>query len=140
MWCPGTSYPEAYRDTYFVADFASGWIKQVIFDANDRPVEVRNFEQSAGPVVAMAADPVSGDLYYIAYDDFGNGLLNRVRYAANTPPTAIGDAAPRYGPAPLTVQFSGEQSSDAEGGDVAQFLMHDGDSSGQRFTRIGECD
>lgn len=116
VWCAGHSYPAEYQDSYYVADFASGWIRQVRFDADDTPLEVRPFAEAAGAVVAMAADEASGDLYYIAYGETGEGSVRRVRYVENGAPEVAVGVEPSYGPTPLTVRFSTEGTIDPEKG------------------------
>ena len=55
-----------------------------------------------------------GDLFYV---DFTGGTVHRIAYSAqNTPPRAAALAVPASGLAPLTVQFDGTASSDAEDG------------------------
>ncbi len=114
-WYTGTSYPRQYRNTYFVADYGLQWIKSVVFDDNDRPVLVQPFIEDAGEIVAIAAHPITGDLYYVAWNSVWH-----VEYApgGNHPPVAIATANVTYGPSPLNVQFSSGASSDPDRDDL----------------------
>jgi cysteine-rich repeat protein len=112
-WYTGGDYPETYRDTYFHADFVGGWIKNLRFDDQDRLIEVRNFApMNQAAVVSMATNPLTGDLYYVDYED----RVRRIRYsgADGRPPSAVAMADVEFGPSPLSVQFTGDQSRDPE--------------------------
>ncbi len=113
VWYTGTHFPASFHNTYFLADFSGGWIRQVILDKSDRPVEVREFQPHAGAVVSLAQGP-DGKLYYINYDDKGQAVIRRISYVTNAPPTIVAYATPIYGTLPLTVQFSSAGTSDPE--------------------------
>lgn len=117
VWYLGTDYPIEYQGSYFHADFVGGWIRNVVFDANDNPVLVRDFaSEGTASVVALATSPVDGGLYFIGYNQFGGASVRRITYFPdNLPPIAVATATPMYGPAPLTVTFDGSGSSDPEG-------------------------
>ena len=113
-WYTNTShFPTQYHNTYFHGDYAGDWIRNFVFDANDRPVLVRDFASSANGVVALAVEPRTGHLYYISWAQF----LMRIRYvpSGNQPPVAVAGADKYYGTTPLTVNFSSAGSSDPEG-------------------------
>ena len=112
-WYTNTSFPPQFRNTYFHADFVGKWIRSFVFTASNRPASVQTFADDAeGGVVALAIEPATGHLYYIAWTD----KLLRVRYTAvvNQPPVAVANSDRWFGTAPLTVQFS-SASSDPEG-------------------------
>ena len=113
VWYTNSDFPSIYRNTYFHADYGAQWIKNVVFDQNDAPVEVRNFSTNVGGIVFLATHPIDGGLYYISW----TSTLKRIRYVAsgNLPPTAVASQDKSYGPAPLTVQFTGTNSTDPEG-------------------------
>ncbi len=116
-WYTGDAFPSEYHDTYFHGDYGAGWIRNFVFDEEDRPLEVRDFA-SAGTaaVVCLAVSPVDGGLYYLGYDDVGASELRRIGYYPdNLPPVAAAQVSPYYGPGPLTVQFDTVGSSDPEG-------------------------
>jgi len=109
VWYTGTSYPVQYRNTYFHVDYGQQWIRSFTFDANNKPTGVQTFMSAGGELVAMAAHPITGDLYYSNW-----GQVYRIRYqpGGNQAPLAVASANVTYGPGPLTVQFTGSGSSD----------------------------
>ena len=113
VWYTGTEFPPAYQNVYFHADYGGQWIREVAFDANDRPIRVGDFYPDAGAVVALATSPLDGSLYYVKWTT----EVRKVSYVGtgNQPPRAVASVAPGYGPSPLTVQFTGNTSTDPEG-------------------------
>lgn len=124
VWYSGTNFPPEYQDTYFHAEFGARWIRNFVFDANDQPVEVRDFGTGIGSVVALATDPANDGLYYIAYDQSGCCMLRRILWVDNLPPVALLQASAQYGPAPLTVQFTGSNSFDPDGSNETPLIYH----------------
>ena len=113
-WYTNTGhFPSQYQNTYFHSDYGEGWIRNFVFDSNDRPVLVRDFLSGGGGVVALAVEPQTGYLCYISWAQ----VLRRIRYidAANQPPVAQASADRYYGAAPLNVSFSSAGSFDPEG-------------------------
>lgn len=116
VWYTGTDFPPEWQNTYFHAEFGARWLRNIVFDANDNPIEVRDFgDENTGSIVALGTDPVAGGLYYIAYDQSGCCMLRRITWVNNFPPVAIVAAAPHYGPVPLSVQLTGSDSFDPDG-------------------------
>jgi glucose/arabinose dehydrogenase len=112
----GNNYPDPYRGALFFGDHSrnciwamppggnglpnSGNLQAFVVDPNSHPVD-------------LAADPVSGDLFYA---NFEGGQIRRIQYlSGNNPPNAVATANPTSGAAPLTVQFDGSGSSDPDG-------------------------
>lgn len=112
-WYQGDDFPAMYQNTYFHADYETQWIRNFVFDTNNKPVAVRNFLTGGGGVVSIATHPVDGGLYYVTWT---NGI-KRIRYGvtANRPPVAIATADRTYGAGPLVVEFDGSASTDPEG-------------------------
>jgi len=112
-WYNGFSFPATWRNTYFHGDLGEAWIRSFTFDASNRLVSVRNFSPDAGAVVCIAMHPQTGDLYYIPWTD----NIRRISYPGgnNLPPTAVASADAAYGTSPLTVHFTGSNSTDPEG-------------------------
>lgn len=109
----GLDFPANYRGTYFHADYGQGWIKNIVFDANHRPVEVSHFATGIRPV-CLATHPTDGGLYYV---DMTIPAVRKIVYApgGNRPPIARASADLMFGSSPLTVQFSSAGSSDPDG-------------------------
>ncbi len=119
VWYTGANFPAMYQNTYFHADWGGDggqWIKNIVFDNNDRPTLIRDFAD-AGTVapVCLAVHPVNGYLYYVHYNEFGDAEIHSIRYAGNLPPVVSASLAPSYGPAPLSVSFSSSGTYDPEG-------------------------
>jgi glucose/arabinose dehydrogenase/PKD repeat protein len=112
-WYTNTAFPAQFQNTYFHADFGAHWIKSLVFTTNNQPAAVQNFASDAGGVVALAVEPSTGRLYYIAW----TSELRRIRYVSsvNRAPVAVASANRIYGPSPLAVQFSSAGSGDPDG-------------------------
>ncbi|PYL00607.1 MAG: hypothetical protein DME19_04520 [Verrucomicrobia bacterium] len=112
-WYTGSDFPGQYKNTYFHAELGANWIRDFVFDANDKPVSVTEFLTGGGEIVDVATHPIDGGLYYISWP----ATMRRISYSSsgNLPPTATASADRNYGPGPLTVQFTGSNSTDPEG-------------------------
>lgn len=116
IWYTGDDFPPEYKNTYFHADYGNPWVKNFVFDENDNPVEIRDFLSNTGPVVAMSTSPVEGGLFYVNYPN----EIRKVSYVGdlNQAPVAVIESDVNYGTQPLTVQFTGDNSFDPEGGQL----------------------
>ncbi|MBC3792048.1 putative Ig domain-containing protein [Spirosoma utsteinense] len=127
----GSQFPEAYRNTYFFADFGQNWIKNlVLHDDGDHQIhEVRAFAPSGfgQGIVDLEVNPLDGSLFYVNV----SGDIMRISYGGNQPPTARPVASVTSGSSPLRVQFSGSTSTDPEGRPL-QFQWNFGDGSTSR--------
>src|SRR4029079_10519351 len=47
-WYTGTTFPPAYQNLYYFADWGQGLIKTLTLDANDKPIALNSFASSAG--------------------------------------------------------------------------------------------
>ncbi|MCJ8166736.1 PQQ-dependent sugar dehydrogenase [Pontibacter sp. E15-1] len=112
IWYTGTALPAEYQNTYFFGDYGAGTIRNATFDANNNPKAIRNFIDEGAAVVAFGMNPVSGELYYINY---ATQIKKIIYYGENIPPKAVAEADKLYGSSPLTVQFTGNKSTDSEG-------------------------
>lgn len=112
-WYAGNDFPSDYRNTYFHGDFEKGWIRNFVFDANDKPMAVRDFLSNAGAIVAIATHPTEGGLYYVRW---GMEVV-KISYSvnANQRPVAVASTDKTFGPGPLTIQLTGSNSFDPEG-------------------------
>lgn len=113
VWYGGDDFPPEFKNTYFHADFDAGWIRNFLFDGNDRPTQVRDFLSNGGNIVALATHPTEGGLYYVTW----GSQIRKISYlpGGNHPPTAVASVDRKYGPAPLLVQFTGSNSIDPDG-------------------------
>ncbi|UBU10721.1 LamG-like jellyroll fold domain-containing protein [Nonomuraea gerenzanensis] len=119
----GGDYPAAYDGALFFSDYSRScvWVMTAGANGLPDPATVANFD-SGIPAVELEIGP-GGDLFAV---DYTNGTVVRYIYA-NTPPTAVIDASPTSGDAPLTVNFSAARSGDADGDPLTYAWDLDGD-------------
>ncbi|MER2999279.1 PQQ-dependent sugar dehydrogenase [Pontibacter populi] len=111
IWYTGSDLPATYKNTYFFGDYGAGWIKNAVFDANNKLTSIRNFIGKDATVTGFATNPVTGGLYYINY---ATKVLKIAYYGGNQPPKAVAKADKLFGSSPLTVKFTGSESTDPE--------------------------
>jgi glucose/arabinose dehydrogenase/PKD repeat protein len=114
------SYPAEYDDALFFADYSRDCIWAMLKGADGRPApgQIRTFVAGAANPVNLETGP-GGDLFYV---DFDGGTIRRIQFfSANQPPTAVAQAAPTTGSAPLTVAFNGTGSTDPDPGDTLSY-------------------
>jgi glucose/arabinose dehydrogenase len=111
-----------YENRYFFGDYCNNEIYLLSSESSPASHTLFHTSPGAGKLVAMHFDPATRALYYTlsesyAGDTIQQGVLRRVRYtqAANQAPNAVARSTVVHGPVPLTVQFSGDQSSDPDG-------------------------
>lgn len=126
VWYTGSDFPEAYQNTYFHADYSSGWIRNFGFDAANNPTFVKDFKLNAGAVVFLNTSPVENGLFYVRYPN----QIRKISYIGNTnkKPIAIVQTDKNYGVSPLTVKFDASQSFDPEFSPLT-FLWNFGDNA-----------
>ncbi len=126
----GLNMPPGYQNSSFHGDYASGWIRRFKFDENDQPVSVHDFATGLGNITWIGGGP-DGCVWYIRYN---GSQLRRICYtlAVDLPPVAVADQDVQYGTGPLTVQFTGSESSDPENLPLTYLWdFGDGQTSGQ---------
>ena len=116
----GGTYPAPYQGALFFADHSRNCIWSMFAGANGLPDPA-----TRATFVTGAANPVDlqigpgGDLFYV---DFDGGTIRRIQFTSgNQAPTAVIQATPLSGPAPLTVTFDGRGSSDPNAGDTLTY-------------------
>ncbi|MDG1977406.1 MAG: PQQ-dependent sugar dehydrogenase [Phycisphaerales bacterium] len=62
------AWPAEWRGLFF-ADYIRRWLRVLRFDADGRPLSIEMFDQTAGEIAALTADPASGDLIAIRWSD-----------------------------------------------------------------------
>jgi glucose/arabinose dehydrogenase/PKD repeat protein len=123
------SYPAEYDNALFFADYSRDCIWAMLQGADGRPApgQIRTFVAGAANPVHLETGP-GGDLFYV---DFDGGTIRRIQFfSANQPPTAMAEATPTTGSAPLTVAFDGTGSTDPNPGDTLSYAWDlDGDGA-----------
>ncbi|MFP5362537.1 MAG: discoidin domain-containing protein [Thermoleophilia bacterium] len=138
-----TDWPAEYRSSIYFGDYAKGFVKRIRVDDADNCRDTDSagrctaidFATGWYGAVDLQAAP-GGGLLFVEFGDGGpNGSIKRFVYTAgNKAPTAVADADPRFGAAPLEVQFSGARSSDPEG-TALTYLWDFGDGSASTTVR-----
>ena len=127
-------FPEYLDGRYFAGEFGRRWIKAIGVEDDGTAGQISAFPWTGTQVMDMAFGP-DGALYVLDYGTYANDqALFRVEYigGANRSPIAKAAANRTSGPAPLTVQFSSDGSSDPDGTDLAYaWTFGDGASSDQ---------
>jgi len=110
----GTSFPVAWRNTYFFADYGTNWIRAATLTPEGAVSQVREFIPNGGTqgIVDLEYNPLDDALYYI---NINTGTIMRISYGGNLPPVAVATASVLSGASPLTVTFKGDASSDPDG-------------------------
>ena len=113
----GGPYPAEYQGALFFADYSRNCIwamKPQSPGGLPSPNNIETFVAGAAGPTDLAMGP-GGELYYT---DLNTGTVRRIRYfPANQPPVAQISASPTSGGAPLTVNFNGSGSTDADPAD-----------------------
>lgn len=143
IWYTSSRMPAEFQNAYFFGDYGAKWIKVLRFDDDNHPIAIDNFIDGGATVTAFAANPASGELYYINYGPFGPQIKKLTYYDGNTPPKAIAEADVLHGVSPLTIQFTGSGSTDVEN-HALTYLWDFGDGSDEvaepnpSYTFLGE--
>lgn len=106
----GSSFPTDYQNSFYSADY-DGWIRRFDFDQNHLLTKVAPICEDCGFIVGVNYNPNDECLYYLRYQD----ELHKICFGGNPPPIAVASADVYYGPSPLTVDFTGDNSFDPNG-------------------------
>jgi glucose/arabinose dehydrogenase len=110
----GDALGDAYKNKVFIADYSLGFIRELTFDDKFTSlISERTIDEHAGTPVLLMQGP-DGFIYQMNYAE-GELLVIRPS-GGNKAPTAVVTATPNFGkPAPLSIDFSSQGSTDPEG-------------------------
>jgi glucose/arabinose dehydrogenase len=124
---PGGTYPAPFTGALFFGDYSRKclWVMPKGANGLPDPAAVAVFGSAIAPPVDLKVGP-GGDLFYV---DAPGGTIRRITFTGATgSPTAVIQAVPTNGSAPLLVQFDGTGSSDPNPGDTLTYAWDlDGD-------------
>jgi glucose/arabinose dehydrogenase/PKD repeat protein len=129
---PAGVWPAEHDGAYLYGDLVCG--KFFELRGEGAAATVTEFGTDLGLLIDATFGPHGGTqaLYYIKWANAPNDQIRRISHvgAANRPPEAVADADPRAGDVPLTVQFDGTASTDADGDQLTyEWDFGDGSSS-----------
>jgi PKD repeat protein/glucose/arabinose dehydrogenase len=131
-----TKFPAFYDGKWFIGEWNNGWIKTATLNDDGTARGVGAFDLESGYKRPMDIEfGPDGSLYVIEWGSgFGGNNLDsgiyRIDYVgAGRRPVAHATATPDNGPAPLTVSFTGDGSSDPDGTAITHAWDFDGDGT-----------
>jgi glucose/arabinose dehydrogenase/regulation of enolase protein 1 (concanavalin A-like superfamily) len=122
----GSTFPAQYQGAVFYGDYALGWIRYLVFDANyESVISDNDFEPNAGTIVDMHQGP-DGDLYYATI--YPGGFYKIAPSGGNRSPVVQASADPTAGLLPLAVNYSSAGTYDPDE-DALSYLWDFGDGA-----------
>ena len=125
-WYTGDKFPALYKNQMFIAEYDTGYLCRVSVDSLNNVLSVDTFANGLGDCLGVVYNKKEESLYYIEYPY----EIHRIRYTlgVNVAPTAYITQDVKYGPGPLTVNFSGQSSTDPENAPLS-YLWDFGDGN-----------
>jgi glucose/arabinose dehydrogenase len=124
----GTNFPAAYSNRYFAADHDQKWIRCFSMDFTDVVTEVKPFGTGFNGLVNINMNPLDGTLVIVELGNFTTiqASIKQVKYGGNQAPIVRMTSDKTFGPSVLTVNFTGNTSSDPDG-TIASYAWNFGD-------------
>jgi len=112
VWYDDNRFPVQWQNTYFHGDYVGQWIRNFKIDTLDKPLEEDGFWDNNGVIVYMTLNRINGCIAYVNYPS----QIKEICYGGvvNNLPTTVLSSNITYGAGPLTVQFTGSNSTDPE--------------------------
>ncbi|GAB3932019.1 putative Ig domain-containing protein [Larkinella terrae] len=137
----GGNYPKEFQDTYYFADYGTGWIAGAKFGHDQNPEAGSIFKMAtkmtvteySDRIVGMAFNPYDRNMYYITLGE--KSLVRQLAFTTNQPPAAVITKDKSFGSSPLSINFSAKDSYDPEGGALTyEWNFGDGSSVNRTMT------
>ncbi|MEP7165474.1 MAG: PQQ-dependent sugar dehydrogenase [Ferruginibacter sp.] len=129
-WYNGNMFPVQYKNTYFHADYGATWIKNFNVQFVDQVQSLSDFSSGWSAIVCLVENPLDGSMVCV---DLGANLVKKVVYGGNQSPVVKMSSNITYGPAPMTINFTGNTSYDPEGAGIT-YSWNFGDGSAVNTT------
>jgi glucose/arabinose dehydrogenase len=127
----GGSFPDEYQGAYFYGDYVLGFIRYLKLNSSNGVISDNEFAPNVGNVVHMTQGP-DGALYYAL---IGQRQVRKIQFGSgnNSAPVVKATSTRRFGPLPLTVNFSAAGTFDPDGDPLTfQWQFGDGTSANGR--------
>ncbi len=129
----GNTFPDEYSGAYFYGDYVLGFIRYLRFNSSNEVISDNVFSPNVGNVVHFAQGP-DGALYYVL---IGQRQVRKIQFGSgnNSVPVVRTTSSRKFGPLPLTVNFSAAGTFDPDGDPLTfQWQFGDGTSANGRQT------
>lgn len=115
----GLNYPEPWRNGLFVQDYTQSWIAFASLDTNGVVTDMQSFATGLERPVELRVDPISKDLFTIAYNP---SRIRRFVYegisGVGVPPVTPQGLSAMVGPGTVTVSWANNPELDIAGYNV----------------------
>ncbi|MEJ0102059.1 MAG: PQQ-dependent sugar dehydrogenase [Bacteroidota bacterium] len=125
-WYTGTAFPPEYTNTFFFGEYQDNWLRSAKMKSADVLEKVSEFGSGFSSPVFITENKMDGSLIII--DIAGTNPVRRITYGGSLPPVAKITADKIYGPADLSVNFTGSGSYDPENSTLS-YLWNFGDAA-----------
>ena len=113
----GQRYPSSMDGDVFYGDYKAKTIRRLVLDGQGQVVDNKDFAENFEGMVGIEQAP-NGNLVGVDIGTFNNdGVVREIVYQGREP-EALASATPTSGPTPLTVDFTGSASYDADSDDL----------------------
>ena len=128
VYYTSNAFGPAYQNTYFFADYGTNTIKVANLNSTQPWFSnISNFapENFTKGIVDMEQNPLDNSILYV---NINTGEIMRIALAGSQPPVVAISSDKKFGPSPLSVNFSSSGSTDPDGGPL-QYLWSFGDGT-----------
>ncbi|MEJ0103288.1 MAG: PQQ-dependent sugar dehydrogenase [Bacteroidota bacterium] len=115
-WYTGTSFPAEYQNTYLFADYGVNWLQRATMLTSTQLKQVDPFITGFTAIVCITQNPLDGSI--VCVDISAPNPVMKISYGGSQPPIAVASSDKTFGPSVLSVNFTGSNSYDPEGGAI----------------------